>query len=299
VLVIGAILGAEALFVHFTRAMQIQARGAALSAAEAAKITALNHELLVLAMLLGAAVGLTSIMEVADKTARGQLASLLFLPVPMIAALALGIAIGGYRVPVLVSFAVVVAIGTYGRRFGPRGSIAMMLLVGDFSGYLLHTILTLDDLGWLAAEIGVAAATAMVVRFVFFYPRPARVLRHAQRSYAVRVRKVGALALRLLDSPRHAELDVRRLHRQLVRLNEAALMIDARLGDPGAVPDGSSAQLLHQRLFDAELALANIARFAEAMARAGLPAPQEFEARLALRDLIRATAREPRPMLPG
>jgi hypothetical protein len=58
-----------------------------------------------------------------------------------------------------------------------------------------------------------------------------------------------------------------------VRLNEAALMIDAELGDPGAVADGSSAQLLHQRLFDAELALTNIARFALAMARIGLPAP--------------------------
>ena len=64
-------------------------------------------------------------------------------------------------------------------------------------------------------------------------------------------------------------------------------MIDAQLGDPGAVADGSSAQLLHQRLFDAELALTNIARFALAMARIGLPAPQHFQACLALRDLVR------------
>jgi uncharacterized membrane protein YgaE (UPF0421/DUF939 family) len=287
VLVIGAILGAEALFVHFTHALQIQAPGAALPAAEAAKIAAVNHELLVLAMLLGSAIGLTSIIEVVDKTARGQLVSLLFLPVPMIASLALGIAIGGYRIPILASFAVVVAIGIYGRRFGPRGSVAMMLFVGDFSGYLLHAILTPDDLGWLAAEIGAATVAAIAVRFVFFYPRPASALRRAQRSYSARVRKVGALALALLDNPRHTARDARRLHRQLMRLNEAALMIDAYLGDPGAAPDGSSAQLLHQRLFEAELALANIARFAEAMARTGLPAPQRFEARLALRDLIR------------
>src|SRR6202167_1684537 len=64
-------------------------------------------------------------------------------------------------------------------------------------------------------------------------------------------------------------------------------MIDAQLGDPGAVADGSSAQLMHQSLFDAELALTNIARFAQAMARTGLPAPQHFEARLALRDVAR------------
>ena len=64
-------------------------------------------------------------------------------------------------------------------------------------------------------------------------------------------------------------------------------MIDAQLADPGALAGGSSAQLLHQRLFDAELALSNIARFAEAMGRFGLPAAQHFEARLALRDLVR------------
>lgn len=58
----------------------------------------------------------------------------------------------------------------------------------------------------------------------------------------------------------------------LVLLNEAALMIDAQLGDPNAVVDGSSAQLLHQRLFDIELALTNIARFAQAMAGLDLPA---------------------------
>ena len=64
-------------------------------------------------------------------------------------------------------------------------------------------------------------------------------------------------------------------------------MIDAQLANPGALADGSSAQLLHQRLFDAELALSNIARFAAARARFGLPAAQHVEARLALRDLIR------------
>jgi hypothetical protein len=96
---------------------------------------------------------------------------------------------------------------------------------------------------------------------------------------------VAALALELFDDPGHAARDGRRLHRQLVRLNEAALMIDAQLGEPGAVADGSSAQLLHQRLFDVELALTNIARFAQAMARFGVPAPQHFEARLALRDV--------------
>ena len=288
VLTIGLALLAEALFVHFTQALYVQTHGAVLPAAAAAKVAAANHGFLVIAMVIGSIVGLISTLGVIDKTARDQLVTMLFLPVPLIAGLAFGLAIGGYRIAALVCLPVVLAIGTYLRRFGPRGSFAGMLLFpGYLIGFLSHAAITLGDLGWLAAEIGVGLAVAIAVRFAFFYPRQARALARTQRSYTVRARKVAALALELLDNPRHTARDARRLHRQLIRLNEAALMIDAQLADPGALADGSSAQLLHQRLFDAELALSNIARFAEAMARFGLPASQHFEARLALRDLIR------------
>jgi len=291
VLTIAVTIGAEALFVYFTRALQIQTHGAALPAAQAAQVAAANHVFLVVALLLGALVGMMASFGVMDTTARGQLISTLFLPIPLIAALSLGMALGGHRVLALISFAVVLAIGTYGRRFGPRGFIsAMLLFMGDFLGFFLHPAVALGDFGWLAAEIGVGAVVAIAVRFAFFYPFQARALERTQRSYAARARKAAALALSVLDHPRHSphtERASRRLHRQLVRLNEAALMIDAQLGDPGAVAEGSLAQLLHQRLFDAELALANIARFAEAMARFGLPASQHLEARLALRELIR------------
>ena len=126
--------------------------------------------------------------------------------------------------------------------------------MGDFFGFFLHDAVGLGDLGWLAAEIGVGLLVAIVIRFMLFYPRQRKELERTQRSYLARARKVAALALELFDDPGHTERDARRLHHQLVRLNEAALMIDAQLGDPNAVADGSSAQLLHQRLFDVELA---------------------------------------------
>jgi uncharacterized membrane protein YgaE (UPF0421/DUF939 family) len=288
VLTIGVILAAEWLFVHFTHALQIQAHGAGLPAAQAAEVAAANHAYLVIAILIGALMGMLSSNGVTDTTARGQLVTMLFLPVPMIAGLVLGITLGGDRIPSLVLFAVILAIGTYFRRFGPRGFIGgILLFLGDFLGFFLYGTITLGDLGWITAEIGVGLAVALAVRFALFYPDQARALERTRRSYGARARKVAALALELLDNPGQTERDVRRLHRQLVRLNEAALMIDAQLGDPGAVADGSSAQLLHQSLFDVELALTNIARFAQAMARTGLPAPQHFEARLALRDVAR------------
>ena len=288
VLTIGLILAAEWLFVHFTHALQIQTHGAALPAAQAAEVAAGNHAFLVIAILIGALVGMMSSFGVTETTARGQLVTMLFLPFPMIAGLVLGIAVGGDRILSLALFAVVLAVGTYFRRFGPRGFIGgMLVFLGDFLGFFLHGTITLGGLGWVAAEIGVGLAVALAVRFALFYPHQARALERTRRSYAARARNVAGLALELLDNPGQADRDARRLHRHLVRLNEAALMIDAQLGDPGAVADGSSAQLLHQYLFDVELALTNIARFAQAMARTGLPDPQHFEARLALRDVAR------------
>jgi uncharacterized membrane protein YccC len=291
VLTIAVILAAERLFVSLTHAMQIRvpaALAARLPAPQAAQIAMANHDFLVIAMLLGAIIGMMSSFGVMDQTARGQLVTMLFLPVPMIATLALGIGIGGDRPLALASLAVVLAVGTYCRRFGPRGFIAgMLLFMGDFFGFFLHGDVTMSDLGWLAAEIGAGLVVAIAVRFALFYPRQAKALERTQRSYAARARRAAALALELFDDPAHTSRDARRLHRQLVRLNEAALMIDAQLGDPGAVADGSSAQLLHQRLFDVELALSNIARFAEAMARLDLPGDQRSLARLALIDVDR------------
>jgi uncharacterized membrane protein YgaE (UPF0421/DUF939 family) len=288
VLTIAVILEAEWLFVHFTHALQIQTHGARLPAVQAAQVATANHGSLVIAMLIGGLIGLLFVSEVTDKTARGQLVTTLLLPGPMIAGLVLGITLGGDRILSLASFAVILAIGTYGRRFGPRGFIAgMLLFMGDFIGFFLHGAITLGDLGWLAAEIGVGLAVALAVRFALFYPRQAKAVERTQRSFAARARKVAALALEVLDSPGRAASDARRLQRQLVRLNEAALMIDAQLGDPDAVAGGPSAQLLDQRLFDVELALTNIARFAVAMARIGLPASQHLQACRALRDLVR------------
>jgi uncharacterized membrane protein YccC len=288
VLTIGVILEAEWLFVHFTHALQAQvpARAAA-PAATVAAATAANHEYLVIVMLLGAIIGMISAFGVFDPLAKDQLVTTLLLPVPMVPALALGIAVGGERILSLVLLAVVLAVGTYLRRFGPRGMVSgLLLFMGFFFGFFLHGAITLGDMGWVTAAIGVGVLVSLAVRFAFFFPRQAKALERTQRSYGARARKVAALALELFDDPEHSERDVHRLHRHLVRLNEAALMIDAQLGDPAAVAEGSSGQLLHQRLFDVELALTNTARFAEALRRLDLPATQRSEVRLALLGIV-------------
>jgi uncharacterized membrane protein YgaE (UPF0421/DUF939 family) len=212
---------------------------------------------------------------------------MVFLPLPMIGALALGLAIGGHRTVSLIWLVVVLTVGTYLRRFGPRGFVTgMVLFIGDFFGFFLHGALKLSDLDWLSAEIGVGLLCALLVRFALFYPRPAKALARTQRSFAALTRNVAELALALFDDPAQSERRAHRLQRQVARLTEAALMIDAQLGDPGALPEGTSGQSLHQRLFDLELALTNVARFAEALGRVDLPGGQRDQIRAALIALI-------------
>jgi hypothetical protein len=292
VLTIAVALGAEWTFVRLTGALQIES-GANSSVVTASKVAGANHDLLAIAMLLGAIVGLMASAGVQDPSAKSQAMTLLILPIPIISALALGIGIGGHRVAALVVIALVLAAGTYLRRFGPRGFLAgQLLFIGYFVGFSLHSAVTIDDLGWLAAEIGVGFVVVAAVRFALFYPHQTKALERTQRSFDARARHVTSLALELFDSVGLEPSLVRRMHRQLIRLNEAALMIDAQLGDPNAVPNGSSGELLHQRLFDIELALTNIARFAEAMARLDIPSEQRAEVRLSLLDLARGDNKE-------
>ena len=180
----------------------------------------------------------------------------------------------------------VLALGTFLRRFGPRGFLAgQLLFIGYFIGFSLHSAVTIGDLGWLSAEVAVGVAVATAVRFALFDPRQAKALERTRRSFDARARHVTSLALELFDATQPDERRTRRMQRQLIRLNEAALMIDAQLGDPAALPDGSSGELLHQRLFDIELALTNIARFAGALSRLDLPIEQRSQVRLALLDI--------------
>jgi uncharacterized membrane protein YgaE (UPF0421/DUF939 family) len=280
VVTIGLVVAAEWLFVRTTGALQAPVPPGA-SASVAAGIWTLNHALLVIAMMLGAILALISGFGVSMvPTARGQLITLLFLPLPLLATLAGGLTLH-VRVASLASLAVVLAIGTYCRRFGPRGfNGGVLAFMGAFLGFFIQNYVHVSDFGWLAAEIWLGAAVTIAVHFVFFRPRPGAAVRRMQRSYAARAREVASEIADLYEAavqsgpdPDRQQRADRTLQRQLLRLNEAALLIDARLDDPAAIPPGWSAAELHQRLFDAEVGLSNVARFALTIAARGLPGP--------------------------
>ncbi len=277
VLAIGVVLLAEWLFVRRTGALQVPIPPGT-PAATAGPLWMLNHALMVIAMMLGAILAMISGFGVGMfSRARAQLLLILYLPLPLLGMLAVGLTVH-VRVISLALLAVVLAIGTYCRRFGPPGFMGGMLaFMGAFLGFFIQDYVSLADFGWLAAEVAIGAAGVLAVHFVFFRPRPETALRRMQRSYEARARALAnevaelyaatALATRPVDHQR----DERRLQRQLLRLNEAALLIDAQLSNPGAVPAGWHVAALHQRLFDAEVALSNVARFSLTLAARPLP----------------------------
>jgi uncharacterized membrane protein YccC len=289
-LTIAAAIGAEWLFVHFTGALQ---RAAPPGIAGAAGVRAANHAVLIFGMVLGGVIGLQATVAVQDTSPRDQVAGMLVLPLPMIAALALALAAADHRVLALCLLPPILAAGTYLRRFGPPGvRVAPLLFTGYLFGFLLRSVITVGDIWWLAAEIGVGILVAIIVRVGLFHDTSGRALRRTQRSYAARTRRLAGLALATFDEP--GPQASRRLHRQKTRLGRAVQLIDGQLADPGAAPADSAAALLHQRLFDAWLALANLVRFAEALGRSPLRAGQREQVRevlVSLRDGRRDNAR--------
>ncbi|HEY1703233.1 MAG TPA: FUSC family protein [Trebonia sp.] len=275
---IGVVILAEWIFVRVTGAIQVPIPPKT-PAALASELWLVNHALMVIAMMLGAILAMISGFGVSMyANARSQLITMLILPLPLLATLAMGLSLH-VRMLSLASMPVVLAIGTYCRRFGPIGfNGGVLAFMGAFLGFFIQDYVPMHDFGWLAAEIGLGTAVTIAVHLIVFYPRPAAAVRRTQRSYAARARDVAADTAELyqfiLRSPGHPgpQRAEQKLHRQLLRLNEAALLIDARLDTPSALPAGWSAAALHQLLFNAEVGLSNTARFALAIARRPLPA---------------------------
>jgi uncharacterized membrane protein YccC len=281
---IAGAIGAEWLFVHVTGALQRPAPPAAAGAAGAARVAAVNHAVLIFAMVLGGVIGLTAAISVQDTSPRDQVVSMLVLPLPMIAVLSLSLAVAGHRVLALYLLPPILAAGTYLQRFGPPGvRVAPLLFTGYLFGFLLRSVITIGDTGWLTAEIGVGILVAIVVKVGVFHDTSRRALQRTQLSFAARTRRLAGLALTTFDEP--GPWVSRRLHRQKTRLGQAAQLIDGQLADPDEARADSAPALLHQRLFDAELALANLARFAETLGRSPLHPGQRERVREILTSL--------------
>jgi len=278
---IGAALLVERLFVQLTGALQVPITG--LPPERVAAATAGNHAMLVMSMMVGAMVCLMATFAAPMAPTVGRLyLTIVLMPIPMVTGLAIRLATGRHRSLALAVLTLILAGGAYLRRFGSWGFFGgQLLFMGDFMGFFLGSRVSFSTIVWLAPEVCVGAVVAAAAQLLLFHPSRRRTLRRIRRSFAGRAYALVDSALEVLDDPadRRARL---RLQRRTVRLNEAALMVDAAIGAPGAVPDGMTARQLHQVVFDAEQALANMARFAATLGSGGLGRDDLAVVRMAL-----------------
>jgi hypothetical protein len=275
---IGVSIAVEYGFAQLAHPLWIAAPpGRPLPAPHAAMLAAQHHRVTELSMLLGAIVALMSSF-VNGPTPRNRAVTVALLPVPFLAMLALGIELSPDRTLGLIVFTLVVAVGTYARkfipRFGPRAfTWGNVLFVGYLFGFLAGRQLALDQLGWLAAIAWLAVAANIVLRGLIYDPITRGLLSRSSRSFAARARTAIGAAIDLLDARTCVERRhrARRLRRQLVRLNEAALMIDAQLADPQFQPQPDAANGLHEQLFELELLIHNVGRVVERLAASKPP----------------------------
>ncbi len=272
VLGIAVAVGAVSVFTAATGALQRSGSTPA--------VAAYNHATLIVSMLIAGIVAMMAGFVANDATARGQIVTTLILPLPMIAALTVALTLGRYRVVSLVFLVILLAVSVYVRRWGPRGTACgLVTFNGGFLGFFLHRELAVGDLGWLAADLAMGVGASLLVRLVLLRPEPTRTLLRMRRSWTARVDGLLTLSIAALQSPDPVRPARRRerLRRQVVRLNESTLMIDAQLITASPHAAGAAAQAL----FDAELAVTNCARFAAAIA--------EFSVDQYLREVAAAT----------
>lgn len=258
---------------------------------EAQGADVLNRAALVMAMMAGAMVAMISSF-VAPMHARvwKALLALLLLPAAMTAGVAVALVLDPF--PVLAVVVMVAILGGSGflRRFGAYGFVVGQgLFMGDFLGFFLSRVTDVSGIGWIAAELGIGTAVAVVVYLVTFSPNRMSAVKRLRSSFLRRADRVAATTLDVLDHPGSATAG-RRAHQQLIRFNEAALMIDAQLAESPRLPVGTTASQLHSHIFSAELSLANAARFARTIVTLEVPDEALELVREAMR---RVRAREP------
>ncbi len=182
--------------------------------------------------LLGVVIAMISSMTVNDPEPRQRTLTTALLPLPAIAAVALGALLAPHRYAGDAVFVVIMMATVYVRRFGPRGmALGMGAFISYFLALFLHT--GIGQLPSLAVAVVIGVACSLLMRNVVLPDRPERELTRLRHAFRARLGAVlGAAAEGLRDgslTPRSR----RRLQHLLTRLNDTALMAEDRIDDAG------------------------------------------------------------------
>jgi fusaric acid resistance family protein len=209
-------------------------------------------------VLLGIILALTSSSLVREVSRRDRLITSALLPVAASASVTLVALLSPFRTVSTVVFVLVMFVGAYIRRFGPRGTaLGMVGFISYFYALFLHA--GTGQLVTLIVSALVGTACSALAREVLWPDRDTAVL--AWLLPSVRARVGAALdgtraALRDGELSDHAD---RRLRVRLRRLNESALLVEDRVERADQLWPRLSNEALALRVFDLELATEEVA----------------------------------------
>src|SRR6185369_5060030 len=196
-------LGLTYLFVRLTGALQLPA-GSATASVRAAT----DRANLLLLMLMAAMVAWQATLVVQERTLKSQVLLSLLLPLPMTAAVVLGLIVGSHEVLSLVFLVAALAAAVYVRALGPRGrAVGTVIFFGAFFGVALHKELGLRDTGWILVDLEIGVLATLLVRLLFFRPDPEAALARMRRSQRARAHRLLALAAGVLDEENPARIE--------------------------------------------------------------------------------------------
>ncbi|MFI9599431.1 FUSC family protein [Streptomyces sp. NPDC052043] len=232
--------------------------------------------------VLGGSVGMAASGMPRDPTLRGRRITAALMVVPAMVGATIGAAAEPSPTASIVALVVVVLIGVWVRRFGPRFiALGMLLFMACYFALLLQ--FPISQVAWLALATVVGTAWAYLVRFHLVPERPAKTLRLGVRTFYA---KVATLLDPLVDAVSAGRWDpdlVHAVRTDLRQLRQCGAFLEGRLRatDPTAMNGTPPPSDLRLRLFDAELAAGNLAAATRRIAGEGTRVPRALRAELA------------------
>ncbi|GAA4826546.1 hypothetical protein GCM10023201_11570 [Actinomycetospora corticicola] len=208
----------------------------------------------IIVLVLGAVLTMITTFTAADPTPGGRAITHVSLPVAMLVGITLSTLVDKHRVLSLSLFVVVMFAVVWVRRFGPRAFACGMVA---WMGYFIALFLQLSFAQLPTVLLAVATTTVLllVIALVLVPQRPARRLRRMVDSFGARVRIALAEHRDPALRPSWRRGDETARDRAVLRVNEAAVLVDGQLAIPGSLAAPARAADVRAAVIRAEAAL--------------------------------------------
>lgn len=207
------------------------------------------HGVTLVAMILGAVIGMIGANAVSGASRRDRVLTLLGFPVAASVGMGIGTAVGHLRIGALVTFILVMFVAVWIRQYGPRFFIYGMLM---WLGYFFSLFLRATYAEYPSFILVIVVASAWTIVLALIEPdRPEAMVRRAFVTFQLRIQALAEVLLAMAESPADPQL-FRRVHAGLIRINEAALVIEGLMGSISAARRVPLSEL-RRVIVDAEL----------------------------------------------